>query len=80
MKRSAIAFARGARDGVRMMRISAPVKHGVERGGGVICPLNAPEALVLGLPDGQGRLRVAGRTSPLTLLARHLVGTLLTPP
>ena len=29
---------------------------------GVIGPLNAPEALLLGLPDEQGRLRVAGRT------------------
>ena len=30
--------------------------------GGVIGPLNAPEALLLGLPDDNGRLRVAGRT------------------
>ena len=30
--------------------------------GGVIGPLNAPEALLLGLPDRRGRLRVAGRT------------------
>jgi len=31
----------------------------------------APEAPLLGLPDGTGRLRVAGRTSPLALPARH---------
>jgi ATP dependent DNA ligase-like protein len=37
--------------------------------GGVIGPLTAPEMLVLGLPDGRGRLRVAGRTAPLTLPA-----------
>src|SRR5690349_23959220 len=48
--------------------------------GGVIGPLHAPEALLLGLPDDTGRLRVAGRTSPLTLPARHEFGTLLMPP
>jgi len=48
--------------------------------GGVIGPLDAPEALLLGLPDDTGRLRVAGRTSPLTLPARHELGTLLVPP
>ena len=48
--------------------------------GGVIGPLNAPEALLLGLPDGRGRLRVAGRTGPLTLPARRELGTLLVPP
>jgi len=30
--------------------------------GGVIGALDAPEALLLGLPDERGRLRVAGRT------------------
>lgn len=30
--------------------------------GGVIGSLAAPQALLLGLPDQQGRLRVAGRT------------------
>lgn len=30
--------------------------------GGVIGPMNAPEALLLGLPDDRGSLRVAGRT------------------
>jgi ATP-dependent DNA ligase len=32
--------------------------------GGVIGALDAPEALLLGLPDERGRLRVAGRTAP----------------
>jgi ATP-dependent DNA ligase len=48
--------------------------------GGVIGSLRAPEALVLGLPDERGRLRVAGRTGPLTLPARRELGTLLVPP
>jgi ATP-dependent DNA ligase len=48
--------------------------------GGVIGPLDAPEALLLGLPDDTGRLRVAGRTGPLTLPARRELGTLLVPP
>jgi hypothetical protein len=48
--------------------------------GGVIGPLNAPEALLLGLPDEHGRLRVAGRTGPLTLPARRELGALLVPP
>ena len=46
---------------------------------GVIGPLNAPEALLLGLPDDTGRLRVAGRTGPLTLPARREIGALLVP-
>ena len=48
--------------------------------GGVLGPLNAPEALLLGLPDSRGRLRVAGRTGPLTLPARRELGALLVPP
>src|SRR5690242_21758699 len=48
--------------------------------GGVIGPLDAPEALLLGLPDDTGRLRVAGRPGPLTLPARRELGTLLVPP
>ena len=48
--------------------------------GGVIGSLDAPEMLVLGLPDDRGRLRVAGRTGPLTLPARRELGGLLVPP
>jgi ATP-dependent DNA ligase len=48
--------------------------------GGVLGPLDAPEALLLGLPDSRGRLRIAGRTGPLTLPARHELGALLLPP
>jgi ATP-dependent DNA ligase len=48
--------------------------------GGVIGTLDAPEALLLGLPDGDGRLRVAGRTSALTLPARRELGALLVRP
>jgi ATP-dependent DNA ligase len=47
--------------------------------GGVIGPLHAPEVLLLGLPDEHGRLRVAGRTGPLTLPARRELGALLVP-
>jgi ATP-dependent DNA ligase len=48
--------------------------------GGVVGDLVAPEALLLGLPDGRGRLRVAGRTTALTLPARRELGGLLVPP
>jgi ATP-dependent DNA ligase len=48
--------------------------------GGVIGALDAPDALLLGLPDERGRLRVAGRTAPLTLPARRELGALLMPP
>ena len=44
---------------------------------GVIGSLEAPEALLLGLPDGEGRLRVAGRTGPLMLPAHRELGALL---
>jgi ATP-dependent DNA ligase len=47
---------------------------------GVIGSLQAPEALLLGLPDVHGRLRVAGRTGPLMLPARRELGALLVPP
>lgn len=47
--------------------------------GGVIGSLDAPDALLLGLPDERGRLRVAGRTGPLTLPARRELGPLLVP-
>jgi ATP-dependent DNA ligase len=46
--------------------------------GGVLGPLNAPEALLLGRHDERGRLRVAGRTGPLTLPARRELGAVLT--
>jgi hypothetical protein len=45
--------------------------------GGVIGALDAPEALLLGRPDECGRLRVAGRTVPLTLPARRELGAVL---
>ncbi|MEJ3656245.1 hypothetical protein WEH80_25085 [Actinomycetes bacterium KLBMP 9759] len=48
--------------------------------GGVIGPLHAPDALVLGRVDERGRLRAAGRTTPLTLPARREIGALLQPP
>jgi ATP-dependent DNA ligase len=48
--------------------------------GGVLGPMNAPDALLLGLPDRRGRLRVAGRTGSLTLPARREIGALLMPP
>ena len=48
--------------------------------GGVIGALDAPDALLLGLPDERGGLRVAGRIAPLTLPARRELGALLVPP
>lgn len=48
--------------------------------GGVLGPLDAPEALLLGLHDGQGRLRVAGRTGVLQAAGRREVGALLREP
>jgi ATP-dependent DNA ligase len=48
--------------------------------GVVIGPLDAPQVLVLGPPDDRGRLRVAGRTGPLTLPDRRELGGLLLPP
>jgi len=48
--------------------------------GGILGPLDAPEALLLGRPDEHGRLQVAGRTTPLTLPARRELGALLVPP
>jgi ATP-dependent DNA ligase len=47
--------------------------------GGVLGPLDTPVALVLGLHDQAGRLRVAGRTGPLPRDVRHTIGTVLRP-
>jgi hypothetical protein len=48
--------------------------------GGVLGSLDDPHALVLGRPDVDGRLRVAGRTGPLPQTARRELGALLVPP
>ena len=48
--------------------------------GGVLGPLDAPEVLLLGRRDSDGRLRVAGRTGPLPPAARAELGVRLTPP
>jgi ATP-dependent DNA ligase len=45
--------------------------------GGVLGSLQQPEALVVGLPDKSGRLRIAGRTTPLPLAMRHELPELL---
>ncbi|GAA4554776.1 hypothetical protein [Pseudonocardia xishanensis] len=47
--------------------------------GGVIGPVRAPKALVLGLPDQRGRLRVVGQTLPLPRAARDELSVLLRP-
>lgn len=47
--------------------------------GGVLGPLEEPRALVLGRPDARGRLRVAGRTSPLPREIRAELAELLMP-
>ena len=48
--------------------------------GGVIGPLAAPEVLILGRVDDGGRLRVAGRTSRLSVRLRAELGAVLEPP
>jgi ATP-dependent DNA ligase len=48
--------------------------------GGVLGPRNAPEALLLGRPAPDGRLRVTGRSRPLLPPTRHELGRLLGPP
>ena len=45
--------------------------------GGILGSLRQPEALVVGLPDKSGRLRIAGRTTPLPLPMRHELPELL---
>jgi hypothetical protein len=47
--------------------------------GGVLGSLDHPEALVLGRPDPQRRLRIAGRTRPSPPAARAELAALLTP-
>jgi ATP-dependent DNA ligase len=47
--------------------------------GGVLGPIAAPVALVLGRPDEVGQLRVAGRTSPIPREQRTEIGALLRP-
>ena len=47
--------------------------------GGVLGPLDMPEALIVGRRDRHGRLHVAGRASLLTPTARHELAALLTP-
>ena len=45
--------------------------------GGVLGSIKHPEALVVGLPDLSGRLRIAGRTTPLPPALRHELPELL---
>jgi ATP-dependent DNA ligase len=45
--------------------------------GGVLGSIKHPEALVVGLPDQSGRLRIAGRTTPLPPALRHELPELL---
>ncbi|MCU1628759.1 MAG: dependent ligase [Pseudonocardia sp.] len=47
--------------------------------GGVLGSIARPEALILGRYDTNGRLRVAGRTTPLPRPARTELGRILTP-
>ncbi|GJF02056.1 ATP-dependent DNA ligase [Pseudonocardia sp. D17] len=48
--------------------------------GGVIGPLDRPEALILGRRDDRGRLRVAGRTRPLRAAEQAELARVLAPP
>jgi ATP-dependent DNA ligase len=48
--------------------------------GGVLGPISAPVALVLGRPDMHGRLRVVGRTTPIPRHLRTAIGALLRRP
>ncbi|WP_433559210.1 ATP-dependent DNA ligase [Pseudonocardia xinjiangensis] len=46
--------------------------------GGVVGTVERPEALIVGRPDHRGRLRVAGRTTPLSRAARGDIAPVLT--
>jgi ATP-dependent DNA ligase len=48
--------------------------------GGVLGTLAQPEALIVGRPDHRGRLRVAGRTTPLPRAARDDIAAVVTAP
>jgi hypothetical protein len=48
--------------------------------GGVIGALDAPQALLFGLPDERGRLRVAGRTVPFDVARTPRTWRVLMPP
>lgn len=73
---------RGYRPGrPRTSWLKVRVHHTVEAVvGGVVGPLDAPDALLLGRVDEKGRLRVVGRTTPLTLPARRELGAVLAAP
>jgi hypothetical protein len=64
--------------GSRSITAQPSLLHIIGRGP-VHLPFAAAAAL-LGLPDNRGRMRVAGRTGPLTLPARRELGALLVPP
>jgi ATP-dependent DNA ligase len=77
-------------EGVVAKRLDQPYRPGV-RGwqklrtritaeaivGGVTGPVHAPQELILGRPDGSGRLRIAGRTTALRPSTAGRVGALL---
>lgn len=48
--------------------------------GGVIGPLTKPDALIVGCRDHHGRLRVSGRTTPLSAAAKATMMHVLEPP
>jgi ATP-dependent DNA ligase len=48
--------------------------------GGVLGPLVQPDALIVGCRDGLGRLRVSGRTTPLSPAAQSVMTKVLEPP
>jgi len=75
-KRRQQAYRPGVR-AWRKLRIRATAEGVV---GGVLGPLNRPEALILGLADGSGRLSVIGRTGTLPAAAQVELGAVLTAP